>query len=243
MKEYRKKRISLKYRIIVAILIVILALGGAAWIVLVTADQSISSTKASLSISLVGLNEAISDDKLSSADKISSMSAYLSQLAIAKKGLCNQDKNDLISVSLRFTSGCADKSVTLNKIIDTSNILAGMIKDDNYLSTIINKSSASDSIHDLAINWSDIAKKVSDYKVSDSLKDEKQKLSVVIETYANTWKALDAADNSQDKTAFDTSRDSINTTYTQITKYNDIFHAQTAKTVELLNEQIRLFNS
>lgn len=243
MREYRKKRFSLRFKIITSILLVMLALFAAAWYVRVIANESIKSSKEQLSTGLVSLNRAITDDKLSTDDKTSSLSNYLKELDKIKADLCYQDKNDTLSATLRLTNGCTDKIAALNKVIVTTRLLSQAVQDDSYLSGILSQVAASDSIHDLAVYWVDTAKQFSEYEVVSNLKEEKQKLSSVIDSHADYWKALDEADNNKDETAFKSARDGIYATHAQIIKYKEIFHDQVTGIVKSLNEQIGLFNS
>ncbi len=243
MREYRKKRFSLKFKIISSILLVMLALFAAAWYVRVSADESIKSSKEQLTADLVALNKVITDDKSSIDDKTSSLSNYLKELNKIKADLCYQGENDTLSATLRLTNGCTDKIASLDKVIETTGILSRAVQDDSNLADILSKIAASDSIHDLAVYWVDTAKQFSEYEVVSKLKEEKQKLSSVIDSYADYWKALDKADNNQDEAAFKSARDDIYATHAQIIKYKEIFHDQVTGIVKSLNDQIGLFNS
>ncbi len=233
----------LKFKIVLSIVLVMLILFVSALYVRMAGDESIESSKNKLSTELVSVNKQISDDKLSTNSKISSIATFINQADTIKNSLCHQDNNNPISFTLKFTNVCKEKGATLNQIIDTSNTLHRVLQADNYLSKLLNQKAKSDSIHDLTELWTGVAKQFGEYKVPEIIAEEKLALSSTINSYAVSWAALDKADSDQDESAFKSARDDIYATHAQITKHDKIFHDQVKTITSRLNEQIRLFNS
>ena len=242
MKEYRRKHFKLKWILVLLLLLVAIAF-VTNWYVNAKVVESVSLSKDSLSSGLTGLNKSISKEELSLDDKISSVSKYTTELVAIKSNLCNTDKDDPLSKIIKLTDTCAAQQSSLDKIINTSDLLLRLLRDDNKLVKILNESSATDSFHDQALLWANISKGYNEYNVVDVIKDEKQSITDIIGRYATAWKALDDADNAQDGDAFNLARQEVYDTHAQLIKNDKIFQEQTSRAIILLNNQIQAFNS
>ncbi len=242
MKKTHKKHLNIKSVIIIVISLLLLA-SATTWYVYTQATKSVVKSKNSLSVALIALNGAISDNKLSHDQKILAINDYTLAIKNIKLNLCNLDKNDPLSSSMRLVKTCTSKQVEIDNIIRTSDQSVGIIKADSDLSKIISDTPKASTVHDQAAYWVDISSKYADYQTVDIIKDEKQAVTDLMTRYATSWQELEDADNNQDESAFNKARQAIIDLRLEITKKQDIFHVQLTKTNILLSEQIRLFNS